>query len=299
MNLPNGVDINNLIADLKKFSWEASEILLYYSKKLEDSNFKNEIINTTDLNQPVTVADLKVSELIKNRIKESYPDVCWDFLSEEDSKLEGKLSNPKYNWLWVLDPLDGTKDFIQSTGNYAMHLSLNFKDNPVLGVVLIPEKNELWLSYLSKTYCYRNDISEVKFDLKCNKKLDNLRLITSKNHKNDFLLNLIERINFKEIGTMGSIGCKIASILRGEYDIYISYSHPNGSTPKDWDFAAPAIILKSAGGSITNLDNEELIYNKEGFKQGGIIIASNNKFNHKSICLELKQVISKYKLLPN
>ena len=299
MNLPNGVDINNLIADLKKISWEAADILLYYSKKLEDLNFKREITSKTDLNQPVTVADLKVNELIKKRIKEFYPEVSWDFLSEEDAKLEGKLFNPKYNWLWVLDPLDGTKDFIQGTGNYAMHLSLNFKNKPILGVVLIPERNELWISYLSKTYCYRDSISEVKLDLKSNKTLENMRLITSKNHNNDFLLNLVERINFRELGKMGSIGCKIASILRNEYDIYISYSNPNGRTPKDWDFAAPAIILKSAGGSITNLDNEELIYNKENFNQGGIIIASNNKFAHKIICFELKQIISKYKLLPN
>ncbi len=298
MNLPKGVYIDNLIADLKKFSWEASEILLYYSKKLQDPNFKNQIINKTDLNQPVTVADLKVNELIKKRIKEFYPAVCWDFLSEEDSKLEGKLFKSKYNWLWVLDPLDGTKDFIQCTGNYAMHLSLNFKNKPVLGVVLIPERKELWISYLSKTYCYGDSISEVKLKLNNNTTLNNMRLITSENHNNDFLLNLAERINFKETGKMGSIGCKIASILRREYDIYISYSDPNGRTPKDWDFAAPAIILKSAGGSITNLNNEELIYNKEGYSQGGIIIASNNKFTHKNICLELKQIISKYKLLP-
>ncbi len=299
MNLPNGVDINNLIADLKKFSWEASKILLYYSKKLKDSNYRSEIINNTDSNQPVTIADLKVNELIKKRIKESYPDVGWDFLSEEDSKLEGNLFNEKYNWLWVLDPLDGTKDFIQGTGNYSMHLSLNYKNKPILGVVLIPERNELWISFLSKTYCYRDGISEVNLDLKSNKNLNNMRLITSKNHNNNFLLNLVGKINFKKTEKMGSIGCKIASILRGEYDIYISYSDPSGRTPKDWDFAAPEIILKSAGGSITNLYNEELTYNKKGFKQGGIIIASNNKFIHKNICLELKQIISKHNLLPN
>ena len=50
-------------------------------------------------------------------------------------------------WLWVLDPLDGTKDFIQGTGNYAMHLALNYKRKPYIGVVLIPEKDELWISY--------------------------------------------------------------------------------------------------------------------------------------------------------
>ena len=62
---------------------------------------------------------------------------------------------------------------------------------------------------------------------------------------------------------MGSIGCKIASILRGESDIYICLSLPGKSSPKDWDFAAPEAILKTAGGSITNLNNEELVYGNQ------------------------------------
>ena len=89
---------------------------------------------------------------------------------------------------------------------------------------------------------------------------------------------------------MGSIGCKIASIIRGESDIYICLSLPGKSTPKDWDFAAPEAILRSCGGgSITNLDNEDLIYNKKNFEQGGIIIASNNKKEHKNICIQIKR----------
>ena len=67
---------------------------------------------------------------------------------------------------------------------------------------------------------------------------------------------------------MGSIGCKIASIIRGESDIYISLSLPGKSSPKDWDFAAPEAILKAAGGSITNLDNEELTFTVKTIEQG-------------------------------
>ena len=70
---------------------------------------------------------------------------------------------------------------------------------------------------------------------------------------------------------MGSIGCKIASILRGESDIYICMSLPNMSSPKDWDFAAPEAILKNSGGIITNLDNQELTYGNSNFEQGGAI----------------------------
>ena len=92
---------------------------------------------------------------------------------------------------------------------------------------------------------------------------------------------------------MGSIGCKIASILRGESDIYICYSLPDKSSPKDWDFAAPEAILRAAGGAITNVDNEELSYGKSSYKQDGIIIASSNKRTHKEICSQIKEIIMK------
>ena len=97
---------------------------------------------------------------------------------------------------------------------------------------------------------------------------------------------------------MGSIGCKIASIIRGDSDIYISLSLPGESAPKDWDFAAPQAVLKTAGGAITNLENEDLTYNKKNFEQGGIIIASNNRQIHKEFCLQIKEIISKYEIYP-
>jgi len=97
---------------------------------------------------------------------------------------------------------------------------------------------------------------------------------------------------------MGSIGCKISSILRGESDLYLSLSDPQKGSPKDWDFAAPDAILKAAGGVITNLENEEIVYNKKNLDHGGLIIASNNKTNHKFICNQLKVLIEKDNLIP-
>ena len=87
-----------------------------------------------------------------------------------------------------------------------------------------------------------------------------MTFVSSKNHRNNKLEDLVRKINFKKVVVMGSIGCKIASILRGESDIYISLSLQGQGCPKDWDFAAPEAILKAAGGAITNLSNEELIY---------------------------------------
>ncbi|MDC3232501.1 3'(2'),5'-bisphosphate nucleotidase CysQ, partial [Prochlorococcus sp. AH-716-A09] len=107
-----------------------------------------------------------------------------------------------------------------------------------------------------------------------------------------------EKINFKKVIVMGSVGCKITSLLRGESDIYISLSLPGKSAPKDWDFAAPEAILKAGGGAITNLDNKDLIYMQSNFEQKGIIIASNNINNHRNICLEIKEIIEKEDIYP-
>ncbi len=298
VKLPSGVDINNLIDDLRIFSWEASEILLYYAEIIRDTNNKSNIIKNNNNDDPVTLADLKVNEIIIQRINEKYKDINWEILSEENIKTVPNNCDTNADWIWILDPLDGTKDFIQGTNNYAMHLALNYKQKPYLGVVLIPAKGELWIADGKKVWCESCENQQKIPNLVKKKALQEMVLVTSKNHRNDTLQNLIKKINFDKVIIMGSIGCKITSIVKGESDIYICLSLPGKSSPKDWDFAAPAVILKSAGGAITNLDNEELTYGKSKFEQGGIIVASNNKLMHENICLKIKETIIKYNLYP-
>ena len=298
IKLPLGVDINNLIDDVRNFSWEAADILLYYSKLLEDGDAPKNILQNNNEEDPVTLADLKVNELIIKRINEKYKNINWDILSEENVKISSKKFETITNWIWVLDPLDGTKDFIQGTGNYAMHLALSFKRKPYIGFVLIPEKNQLWISDGNKTWCEERDGSKHEPNIFDKKHLQEMTLVTSKNHGNNVLKNLIQKINFRQVKIMGSIGCKIASIINGESDIYICLSLPGKSSPKDWDFAAPESILKSAGGAITNLDNQELSYGEASFAQEGVIVATNNKNTHAAICLEIKKIIERYGIYP-
>ena len=125
-----------------------------------------------------------------------------------------------------------------------------------------------------------------------------MTIVTSKNHRNVTLKKVIEKLNFKDQIIMGSVGCKIASILRGESNIYICLSLPGKSSPKDWDFAAPEVILKNAGGFLTNLNNDELSYGGSNFEQGGIIVATSDTSSHKSICTEIMQIIRKYDVYP-
>ncbi|ABM72571.1 CysQ [Prochlorococcus marinus str. MIT 9515] len=298
VKLPEGVDINNLIDDLRIFSWEAADILLQYSQILKKSDYKKNILKNGNEKDPVTKADLDVNDLILKRMQSKYPSIGWKYLSEENAKADPNNCDINSDWVWILDPLDGTKDFLQGTDNYAMHFALNFKNKPFLGVVLIPERDELWISNGVNVWCDRRQHINLKLNSFPNKSLCEMTLVTSKNHSNPTLMNLIDKICFKNVVTMGSIGCKIASIIRGESDIYISLSLPDKSSPKDWDFAAPEVILKTAGGAVTNLENEELCYEKANFDQAGIIIASNNKNMHSKICFQIKEIIKKYDIYP-
>ena len=298
INLPTGVDIKSLIINLREISWQASEILLSYSQILKDPNNKSNIIENDNVNDPVTLADLNVNKLIIKKINEKYHDINWEILSEENVKLFPGNARKESDWLWVLDPLDGTRDFIQGTSNYAMHLALNYKNKPYLGIVLIPEKDELWISDAKNLRCERRDGSYYKLFKPKKKSISEMTVVCSKNHRNKTLEKLIEKLNFKKVNFMGSVGCKIASIIRGDSDIYICLSLPGKSSPKDWDFAAPDAVLSAYGGAITNIDNEKLIYGKKNFEQRGIIIATNDKETHGRTCKEVKEIIRNYNLLP-
>ena len=267
--------------------------MLHYSKRLKNQEYSKEIIKTKNRLEPVTIADLEVNDLIIKRINKNYKEVAWNILSEENVKTGDDIFVANSQWIWILDPLDGTKDFIQGTENYAMHLALNYDKKPYIGLVLIPEKGELWITDSKDTWCEKKDGSIRKASCKDQKTLREMTIVTSKNHKNPTLNKLINKVGFSKVNVMGSIGCKIASIIRGECDIYISLSLPGKSSPKDWDFAAPEAILRAAGGAITNVDNEELSYGKSSYKQDGIIIASSNKQTHKEICLQIKEIIMK------
>ncbi len=298
IKLPPDIDLNNLIDDLRNFSWEASRILIYYAQILKDADNKSNILKNVNYDDPVTIADLKVNEMIIKRINENYKEINWEILSEENVKINANKSNFKNDFVWILDPLDGTKDFIQGTGNYAMHLALNFKNKPYLGFVLIPEKEELWIANHKSVWCENRNGIIKKTNLSIKSNFNEMIIVTSKNHKNQVLKDLIKKLNFKEVIVMGSIGCKIASILRGDSDIYISLSLPGESCPKDWDFAAPAAVLKGAGGAITDLNNKELTYGNCRFEQGNIIVASSSKITHEKVCLEIKDLIKKHKIYP-
>ena len=296
-NLSVDIDINNIIEVLRGLSWEVSDILLYYAQVLKVNSEKNNLIQSKLDGSPVTIADLKVNDLVFNLLKKKISNFSWGFLSEENHKVNFNKVGSNINFLWVLDPLDGTKDFINGTGNYAMHLSLNFQNKPLLGVVLIPEKEELWIADGDKVWSEKKNGLKYKPNNLFKENLNDMTLVISKNHNNKVLKKLVSKLPVKDVISMGSVGCKISSIIKGESDFYISLSLPGKSAPKDWDFAAPEALLKCAGGSITNEKNEPLSYNKNNYLQSGLIIASGNRNNHENLCQIIKENIDNKNLL--
>ena len=292
ISLPKSVDPEELLINIRELSWEVSKILNSYNQiSVDKDKFRKKLKIQNLKTGPVTSADIEVSELIKRRISNKYESISWEYLSEEDKKYIYN-KNFKSKWVWIIDPLDGTKDFINNTGEYAMHLALTYEKKVIIGVVLIPSKNQLWIFFKGKgTWCENLNSSENISINKNSKEMNEIKILTSKSHMNKELSFLLEKLKPKEIIGMGSIGYKVASILRGEADLYISYSLPKGSCPKDWDIAAPLSLIEGAGGHFTDISGGNLEFLKErNYDQGGILIASIN-INHMKICQEISNII--------
>ena len=297
ISLPKGVSKDQLLKDLKEIAWKAHNIFTYYTNILKTSEkSKADFLGDVDFNDPVTKADIEVNKLVINEIKRKYPDCQWNFLSEEDVKKAKsiKFSSP---WTWIIDPLDGTKDFLQGTGEFALHIALVYENNPILGIVLLPSKDELWISVNGEeTWCENKSSNQTK---SCANKYFDLRemtILTSRNHVSEDLKTLIKHVGFKNQIKMGSIGFKFVALAKGVADIYLTISLKEQSSPKDWDFAAPEAILNGSGGVISKIDGSKINYLQNEFRQDGIIVASSNKKSHKRICDEILEIIKDKKL---
>ena len=290
--LPKDVELTTLIDELRNLSWAAAKVLKAYARgKQPPYGFPKYLTVEQGGDGPVSAADLAVNELLISGLRDKFPSVRWDILSEETAKEQSfKNTQLKQDWNWILDPLDGTKDFLQGSENYAVHLALVYKKKPKIGIVLIPERDELWFGVIgSGSWCEnqnggRNDIS-----FSNRNEITKLILVSSRNHQELRLQNLIQRMDFSETKKIGSVGCKVASILRGESDVYISIS--GKTSPKDWDMAAPQAIIEAAGGEFTHADKKPLNYQTSDYSQSGCLIASHGKSREK-ICKKAMRFFS-------
>jgi len=276
--LPAGVSKEALLTELRRLSWGAADILRAYARGEQPPHGFPKALSVDNGGEgPVSAADLAVNEWLLAGLSGAFPDAGWTLLSEETAKEQLTEGEPlPAEWLWILDPLDGTKDFLQGTGEYAVHLALVRGNRPVLGVVLLPEADELWLGLVGDdAWCEDRGgtRSPVRFSERT--ELSDLLLVASRSHRDDRLEKLIGELQLGGSKAVGSVGCKVATILRGETDLYISLS--GRSAPKDWDMAAPEAVLLAAGGRFTHADLGDLTYNTGDVRQAGCLIASHGK----------------------
>ena len=292
IELPKSIDLDDLLKNLRSLSWGAIDILKAYSRGKEPPYGFPKALSVNDGGEgPVSAADLSVNSWLINGLKARFPLASWTVISEETAKDQKVKCNPlEHEWSWILDPLDGTKDFLQGTGEYAVHLALIHGDKPVLGVVLIPELEEMWFGLVGLGAWVEDRLGNRKsFSFSNRNQISKMILVASRSHRDQNLEQLLESIPFSEKKRVGSVGYKIAKILKGEADFYISLS--SKSAPKDWDMAGPEAVLTAAGGRFTHANMKALAYNTGDLNQWGCLIASHGK-NHDLICKMIEEKLT-------
>ena len=286
--LPDGVSGEALLEQLRRLSWGAADILRAYARGEQPPyGFPAALQVEQGGEGPVSAADLAVNRWLLDGLSEAFPEAAWTLLSEETAGAQLQPGQPlAAEWLWILDPLDGTKDFLQGTGEYAVHLALVHAGTPVLGVVLLPEPEELWFGLISpgaagRAWCENRAGERHPARLSERRAVNELVLVASRSHRDARLEQLLEALQLGDTIAMGSVGGKVASILRGETDVYISLS--GRSAPKDWDMAAPEAVLRAAGGAFSHADGRALSYNDGDIRQAGCLIASHGP-SHAELC---------------
>ena len=187
-------DIEDLIDDLRIFSWEANDILVRYHKMLRDPKNKSNIIENRNINDPVTTADIKVNELIIQRINDKYKNINWQILSEENTKVDSLSCKLNSDWIWILDPLDGTKEFIKGSDEYTVNIALIEEETPILGIVYVPEKDEIfWNDSVNSYFGNKGNKRKIFVSDDC-EKISKLEL--SRSHLDDLTKNFVGTISY-------------------------------------------------------------------------------------------------------
>jgi len=278
-------DLSEILTIARKVGWGAASLLSSYYHGTAAPNLDIQYKDS----EPVTVADLTVSEYILSQLQAALGDEDFGYISEETYKSQqGK--NPA-EWVWIIDPLDGTRDFINKTGEYAIHIALVQGTRTMLAVVAVPEAQKLYYATRGSGTFIETATGSLPVRLNSRKNIQDLILVVSRSHRNDRLEYLLQQLPCQNQKAIGSVGCKIAAIVEQQADVYISLS--GKSAPKDWDMAAPELILTEAGGKFTHFDCTPLEYNTGDIQQWGELLASNYQ-NHEVLCQEAQSILSRF-----
>ena len=253
-----------------KAAIEAGKAILEIYQKDYKTSTKND-------NSPITDADLKSNEVIKEILSQTKH---W-ILSEED---KDDLQRITQETIWIVDPLDGTSDFIDKTGEFTVMISLIKNKKPILGVIGWPTENTLFVAQKgSGAFRFSNEKWE-KISVTKISEVPKCRTVGSRHHLSDKEKSFIKKLGIEDFTSIGS-SLKVGKISSGEAEAYITTTNKM----KEWDSAASYCIISEAGGKMTDMLGNDLTYNnKDVYHQNGILVT--NGLVHNKIIEEFKKL---------
>ena len=251
--------------NIKKIVEELIDTFLHAGKVSLDLRNKGLTKKIKSDNTPVSNGDIEVNKIITQKLKEITPHL--PIISEETS--DNKSLNDLKDF-WLIDPIDGTYDYINNLEEFTINAGLIINKNPAAGLIYAPSKKRMFYSYGENSAFEIINGKTVK--LNCSKNFDKneIKFVSYSNKIKPEIEKIHKKFNVKKYQRMKS-SLKFCVIAAGEYDGYVA--EPRAC---EWDIAAGHAILKNAGGSVTDFNGNEVLYGKKGFKNPSLILKSKN-----------------------
>ena len=251
------INLKEIVEDLIDTFLNAGKISLELREKGLTKKIKSD-------NTPVSNGDIEVNKLITNKIKELTPSI--PIVSEEssDNKSQDNLKD-----FWLIDPIDGTYDYINNLDEFTINAGLIINNQPVAGLICAPAKKRMFYSYGKELAFELINEEEVKLESN-NFNKNEIKFVSYSNKIKPEIEKIHKKLNVKKYVRMKS-SLKFCVIAAGEYHGYVA--EPRAC---EWDIAAGHAILKHAGGIITDFENNEIKYGKKDFKNPSIILKNKN-----------------------
>ena len=210
-------------------------------------------ISYKDGDMPLTAADKASNRIIVDALKEAFPEYA--ILSEEEKDDLSRLDN---DYCFVVDPLDGTKEFIKRNGQFTVNIALSYQHKSVMGVIYVPVTGELYYAAQGQgAYLDTKDETGKKLQVSGCTDIHELRMVMSSSHGWEQMDKLLEKYKISNFVKMGSSlkGCVVA---KGEAEVYYRFN-----PTMEWDTAAMQCIVEEAGAIFRQMDDTPMLYNRE------------------------------------
>lgn len=236
-----------------------------------------EVYNSNDLgveikddNSPVTKADKAADEIIRGLLSSAFPQ--YGLLTEESVDDRSRLNK---DYVFIVDPIDGTKEYVAHSGEFTINIGLSYKHEAVMGVIMIPVTGEIFYAVKGEGSFYLKDEYSKPVQIHCNNKTKDITTLVSRFHSNETEQNMIKKhsdvIKHQRIVGATIKGCLIA---KGEAEMSYRFS----SNTKEWDTCAMQAIVEQAGGFILKFDGEPIRYNREDvYNRDGYLIVNRKE----------------------